>query len=182
MLQYAIQVALEAHKGQKRKGTSIPYIVHPVEVGIILGQNGAEEEVIIAGILHDTVEDTDLTLEDIERMFGTKIRDYVEGVSEPQKGTPGVTWRDRKEHTIEYIKGAKLEVKLISCADKLSNIRSIYNDYINIGDGLWDRFNAGYDEQKWYYINLTKSLSSLGRLNYDMYFELCDIIGKVFGV
>ena len=73
MIQLAIQTAVEHHEGQKRKGSNIPYIVHPIEVGIILTENGANEEVITAGILHDTLEDTKLTYDDIKSLFNERV-------------------------------------------------------------------------------------------------------------
>lgn len=180
MLQYAIRVALEAHKNQRRKGTEIPYVVHPIEVGIILGENGAAQDVIIAGMLHDTIEDTDLTLQNIRRMFGRHIAELVAGASESNRGVPGVTWEQRKQHTIDYLKTASEEVQMIACADKLSNMRSIFDDYKEIGEKLWDRFNAGYEKQKWYYTNLVESLRPLSLDGYKMYDELCDKVKSVF--
>lgn len=180
MLQYAIQVALQAHSTQKRKGTELPYIIHPMEVGIILAENGASHDVIIAGILHDTIEDTELSKEDIGRMFGTNIMELVVGASESNRDVPGVAWEERKQHTINYLKAADKEVQMIACADKLSNIRSIDKDYKDVGEKLWDRFNAGYEKQKWYYTSLMKSLKPLSLGGYKMFYEFCDKVNSVF--
>src|ERR1043165_5018773 len=107
MLDLVIEVAAKAHSGQFRKGTDIPYIAHPYAVGMILARAGCAEEMIAAGILHDTVEDTDLTLEYIKETFGERVAAIVEGCSEPDKSA---TWEERKRHTIEYLRTAPWEV------------------------------------------------------------------------
>lgn len=155
VIERAIQVAIEAHQGQNRKGTHIPYITHPLAVGIILAKAGADDQVVAAGILHDTVEDTMLSLADIEENFGRRIAGLVEGASEPDKSLP---WKERKEHTIAYLKTAPMDVRMLACADKLHNIRSIKRDHDALGDELWSRFNRGKADQEWYYRNLVESL------------------------
>ncbi|MCF8565742.1 HD domain-containing protein [Alicyclobacillus tolerans] len=154
VIERAIQVAIEAHQGQNRKGTDMPYITHPLAVGIILAKAGADDQVV-AGILHDTVEDTMLSLADIEENFGRRIAGLVEAASEPDKSLP---WKERKEHTIAYLKTAPLDVRTLACADKLHNIRSIKRDHDAIGDELWSRFNHGKADQEWYYRNVVESL------------------------
>jgi (p)ppGpp synthase/HD superfamily hydrolase len=155
----ALQVSSRAHQRQFRKGTDIPYITHPVAVGMILLKAGYREEVVAAGILHDTVEDTDLTLEDIMREFGTEVTEMVAGCSEPDKT---LSWEDRKEHTIGFLKTASEDIRAVACADKLHNIRSIINDYEKEGEDVWFRFNRGKNDQKWYYSSLVESLRSSG--------------------
>ncbi len=183
----ALTVAYNAHIKQNRKGTDIPYIVHPLEVAVILIENGADEDVINAGLLHDTLEDTDISLEYLVENFGRKVAELVKGASEPYKlnletklsdDERKVSWKLRKNHTIEYLKTAPLDIKLITCADKLSNIRSLVRDYEKVGDNLWQRFNAGYEEQKWYYNSLIESLKGLE--DYDMYNELRGLAAKIF--
>lgn len=155
VVEKALQVASKVHRKQCRKNTDIPYITHPVAVGMLLMKAGYGEDLIAAGILHDTVEDTALTLADIEREFGPEIAEIVEGCSEPNKSLP---WKVRKEHTIAFLKTAKADIRVVACADKLHNIRSIIKDYEQLGDLIWDRFNAGKEDQEWYYINIVKSL------------------------
>jgi len=147
----AIEFAVKAHTNHFRKGTNIPYIVHPLGVGKILIEHGFSEDVIAAGILHDTIEDTPVTLKDIKKYFGGNIRRIVEGASEPDKSD---TWENRKRHTIEYLKTAPLDVRLVSCADKLDNIRAIREDYAKLGEKLWSRFNRPKKDQRWYYRSL----------------------------
>ena len=167
MIDLAIEVAVQAHKNQKRKGTEIPYITHPLAVGIILSKAGCSDEVIAAGILHDTVEDTSVTSDDIHRMFGEKVAAIVEGASEPDKT---LSWEERKAHTLEFLKTAPLEVRLVACADKLHNIRSIASEYNEIGDEVWKRFKRGKEKQWWYYRGLAQSLSE--KVDYQRYVAL----------
>lgn len=153
----AIEMAAMAHLNQKRKTEDLPYITHPFAVGMLLSRAGCSHEVIVAGILHDTVEDTALTLEDIRREFGTRVADIVEGASEPDKTLP---WEDRKIHTIESLKSAPLEVKMVVCADKLHNVLTITKARREIGEMVWSRFKRGREKQEWYYRSLVKSLSA----------------------
>ena len=155
MINSAIEEAVKAHIGQLRRGTDIPYITHPLAVGIMLAKAGCSDNVIIAGILHDTVEDTSITLDYIRDTFGDQVAIIVEGASEPDRALP---WKDRKTHTIEFLKTASLEVRLVTCADKLNNIRAIDSDHKKIGDKIWDRFNRGKEDQEWYYRGLVNVL------------------------
>ncbi len=153
----ALEVAAKAHRGQLRKGTDVPYISHPCAVGLILARASCAEDVVVAGILHDTVEDTALTLDDIEKDFGSVVAAIVEGCSESDKSRP---WEDRKRHTIEFLRDASPEARMVTCADKLHNVRSILAERRVIGDRVWDRFRQGRDLQAWYYRGLVESLSA----------------------
>lgn len=155
IIEKALQVASQAHEGQYRKNTTIPYITHPVSVGMILMKAGYGEEIVAAGILHDTVEDTALTLEKIQQLFGWKIAQIVQGCSEPNKS---LSWEERKEHTIQFLKTASLDIRAVACADKLHNIKSIIRDYDQVGEKVWERFNRGKKQQEWYYTNVIESL------------------------
>jgi (p)ppGpp synthase/HD superfamily hydrolase len=176
IVEKALQLASKFHEGQYRKNMDIPYITHPVAVGMLLVKNGYSEEIVASGILHDTVEDTALTLEDIKREFGTKIAEIVEGSSEPDKSLP---WKERKEHTIEFLKGAAEEIRIVVCADKLHNIRSIIRDYEQVGEEVWARFNAGKEQQKWYYTNIVESMGS--QSTFDLLIELRNEVNRLFG-
>ncbi|MCM3575752.1 HD domain-containing protein [Mesobacillus subterraneus] len=151
----ALQIASLAHEGQYRKNTKIPYIAHPAAVGMILQKAGYRDEMIVAGILHDTVEDTNLTMADIERDFGREVAMIVEGCSEPDKS---LSWEERKEHTIEFLKNATEEIRIVACADKLHNVRSIRQDAEHSGEEVWSRFKRGKEQQEWYYRNVIQSL------------------------
>jgi (p)ppGpp synthase/HD superfamily hydrolase len=155
LIDHAIAFSAKAHDGQYRKATDVPYIYHPFAVGMILMQAGCSEEIIAAGILHDVVEDTDVSLEVLTIEFGQTIADIVAGCSEPDKSLP---WKERKEHTIDYLKTAPFEIKVVAAADKLHNIRSIQEDQKLLGEDVWTRFNKGKEDQSWYYHELVKSL------------------------
>lgn len=154
----AIDFAQKAHKGQYRKGSDIPYIIHPLGVMEILIRNGAKEDAVIAGVLHDVVEDTDYTIEDIRIIFGDRVAQLVDYASEPHKDDE---WHNRKTHTIEMLKTLKDKDALyVICADKYHNVCSMCKDYENMGDKLWDKFKQGRKNQKWYYQNIAKILFS----------------------
>lgn len=147
----AIFFAAESHRGQFRKGTEVPYIIHPLNVGKLLVRYGCSLEIVTAGILHDTVEDTAVTIEDIHRSFGEKVATIVAGTSEPDKTAP---WEYRKHHTIDFLKTASMDILLVACADKLDNIRTIREDLELSGESVWSRFNRSKKFQRWYYTSL----------------------------
>jgi (p)ppGpp synthase/HD superfamily hydrolase len=155
LIDRAIEVAVKAHTKQKRKGTRTAYITHPFAVGVLLAKAGCSEEVVAAGILHDTVEDARIKLSRIREEFGEKVALLVEKCTEPDKRR---SWKKRKQHTLDSLKEAGFEVKFVVCADKLHNIRTIARDYRTAGDGVWRRFRRGREDQKWYYASLLKSL------------------------
>jgi len=179
LLTRAIEVAAKVHRNQKRKSTDIPYIVHPFEIAMILQRNGIEdEEVLAAGILHDTLEDGDLKPLYLETHFSKRVKELVLQASEELEGREDRPWKERKLHTIETIRGLDPEGKLVVCADKLSNGRSMIRDYHELGEGLWNRFNAGYEDQKWYYRELVSALEDLKE--YPMHRELSEIVEELF--
>ena len=154
LLHDAIRFATEKHEGQYRKGTVIPYIVHPIETMQILNSIDAGMNLLMAGVLHDTLEDTPVTESDLRKNFGDRITDLVIGASEPDKS---LSWEKRKEHTLNTLQQlTDTEQLMVICADKLSNITSIANDLRTHGDTVWSCFNRGYQSQKWYYCSLSK--------------------------
>ena len=175
LLHRAIRFAAMAHSGQTRKGTAIPYIVHPFEVAQILTSEGAGEPVVVAGLLHDTLEDTATTREDILCEFGESVLMLVLGASE-DKSLP---WEARKQHTIDALATAGREEQLLALADKLSNLRSLAADYAACGDTLWERFNRGFAQQRWYYRSLCDALHALA--DAASYREFCVLADAVFG-
>ena len=163
MINKAIAFAVKAHEGQPRKGTEIPYIFHPLEVGMIVSRITDDEEVIAAAVLHDTVEDCDtVTLEDIRREFGDRVARIV-GLESEDKGK---SWEERKASTVRSLSQESMwEAKVVALADKLSNIRCFYADYVKLGDELWQRFNMkDKRRQGWYYQGLCEALSDLSGL------------------
>ena len=153
-LNLAIRFAVDCHAGQVRKGTTIPYIVHPLEVLSILMRMNADNDLMIAGVLHDTVEDTDATIDQIAELFGNDVATLVAHHTEDKRKS----WRERKEHAINALAEADHRVKMLVMADKLSNLRSIAADYNEIGDKLWKRFNAPRERQSWYYSEIQDAL------------------------
>jgi (p)ppGpp synthase/HD superfamily hydrolase len=176
IVEKALQFASKAHKDQYRKNTDIPYISHPVAVAMILMKVGYNDELIAAGLLHDTVEDTEITLDDIQREFGAIVAEIVAGCSEPDKS---LSWKERKEHTIEFLKTASEDIRAVACADKLHNIQSIIRDFEELGDEVWNRFNAGKEQQKWYYRNIVESLSF--HSTFPLVAELQKEVERLFG-
>ena len=174
----ALRLAALSHKDDTRKGKELPYIVHPAEVAMILQENGMDDDIIIAGLLHDTLEDTSLTKSEIEKEFGKRIADLVVAASEELDNRDDTPWKERKKHTLEFLRDAKREVKILSCADKFSNAQSMLKDLeINEND-FWERFNAGFEEQKWYYMGLIESLKSLE--GNEIYEEFKRVVYKIF--
>ena len=129
MIDRAAKFAEQAHKGAHRKGTRIPYIVHPLETALIASMLTNDEEILAAALLHDTIEDTGVTYEDLKQEFGTRVADLVLAESEDKSKT----WIERKGHTLEHLKTASPAEKILTMADKLSNIRSMARDYLLVG-------------------------------------------------
>lgn len=179
LIDRAIEVAEKAHRKQVRKGTTIAYITHPLAVGVMLAKAGCSEEVIAAGILHDTVEDAGVKMDRIREEFGEKVASIVEKCTEPDKRRP---WNKRKKHNLDSLKDAGLDVKFVACADKLHNIRSIAREYSRVGDRVWRRFRKGREEQRWYYTSLVDSLRSRSKnASYEkLYKELQAKVKEIF--
>ena len=186
----AFRYAHKLHAAQTRKGTPIPYISHLMNVMKILCENGCDKEIITAGILHDVVEDTSVTIEQVERLFGKRVATMVTGASEPDQMRKGkdekTSWPLRKQHTIEFItREATLEQLLVSCADKLDNITAIKQDFVLKGEKLWERFNAPKSDQKWYYTALSSAFEQRSKefgepLNY-LSQRLTNTVNEIFG-
>jgi HD domain len=177
IIDQAIIFAAMAHKDQTRKSTNIPYITHPFAVGMLLQKAKCSDEVIAAGILHDTLEDTSTTYEDLAEQFGSKVAKLVCSASEQDKSLP---WEKRKQHTIESLKDAYLEEIQVITADKLHNLKSIQTDLVNNGEKLWTRFNRGKRKQHWYYSSIVKELAPRKK-EFKLLQELEDTVKEVFG-
>jgi (p)ppGpp synthase/HD superfamily hydrolase len=158
LINSALNFAALAHANQKRKSTEVPYIVHPVGVMMVLVECGVTDpELLAAALLHDTLEDTGTTLDELSAIFGERVAEIIDGCSEPDKSE---TWEHRKEHTIAYLKLAPREIALVSAADKLHNVRSMLIDYETLAQGLWTRFKRGPVENAWYYRSVLQSLQA----------------------
>ena len=174
-LDYAILFATKAHDGQRRKTDNVDMIFHPFTVGMLLQKSGMSEETVIAGILHDVVEDTKYTIEDIEKIFGTNVKNIVEEVTENKK----LEWKERKKEAIEKIKNASFEGKMIECADKINNLESLYDLLEEKGEDVWKSFNKPYQEQRWYYTEMYKAV--IQNVEYNNFFKRYEtILYKIF--
>lgn len=178
MIDRAIAFATKAHEGQVRKGTSKPFIQHPMEVGKIVASMTEDEEIISAAILHDTIEDCEGVTEEILRdNFNQRIAELVAQESEDKSKT----WMERKSATIAHLKVAPREIQMIGLADKLSNMRDIDRDYPKCGEDLWNRFRMkDKNVIGWYYKSIRESLEESMR-GTEAYREYCKLVAKNFG-
>ena len=164
LLDRAIVFAVKAHAGTERRGKGFPYIVHPMEAMEIVATITPDQELLAAAALHDTVEDTDVTIERIREEFGERIANLVasesdvmvEGVSEED------SWHARKQAAIDRLAAAPRDAKIVALGDKLSNMRAIARDYAVKGDELWKIFHAkDPSDHEWHYRGLANSLRDL---------------------
>jgi (p)ppGpp synthase/HD superfamily hydrolase len=151
-LESALRWAAHGHEGQVRKGSPVPYVEHPMAVAMILDRAEFSEDVIIAGLLHDLVEDTDVTLDDIRSRFGEAVAETVAGCTEVKRDATGAKrpWADRKRDHLETLKSATLATKAVILADKLHNLASIALD-LEEGRPVWSTFNAPRSDVLAYY-------------------------------
>lgn len=179
----AIVFATEKHSGQVRKKSSIPYILHPLEVAAIIGGITEDEDIICAGLLHDTVEDTDTTPEEIREVFGSRIYALVASETEDKLSElpPAETWLERKQNSLLVLEySSEPGVKIMWLADKLSNLRSFYRLYLEMGDDMWQIFNQkDKKKQEWYYRAIADYLSEYSGTT--AYEEMCMLIDNIFG-
>ena len=182
LLDRAIIFAVKAHAGTERRGKGFPYIVHPMEAMEIVSTMTADQELLAAAALHDTVEDTDVTVEQLREEFGDRIADLVsaesdvvdEGVSEED------SWRARKEAGIQRLARAGRDAKIVALGDKLSNMRAIARDFAAQGDAFWSIFHAKDPKQHaWRYRALADAMRELEGTAAFSEFE--SLIDKVFG-
>lgn len=171
--------AINAHMGQVRKNeVDKPMIVHPIGVGELLESYGYDDNVVAAGYLHDVVEDTKYTLDDIRCVFGDDIASLVDVASEPDKS---LSWEERKRHTIENTRTLPFRQKLVICVDKINNLEDLYLKFEKTGKRDFSAFNRGEEKQKWYYIEIYKSLIDGEDETLPIFVRLKNVIDKVYG-
>jgi (p)ppGpp synthase/HD superfamily hydrolase len=148
----AFQFAADKHAGQTRKASTIPYISHLMGVASLVLEAGGDEDLAIAALLHDVVEDCGgaPTLNEVRRRFGQRVAGVVQGCTDADR-YPKPPWRERKLGYIRRLRSADADTRLVSAADKLNNVRSILTDYREIGQSVWARFQGGRDATVWYY-------------------------------
>lgn len=143
----ALAVALRAHQGQHRRGSGRPYVVHPIQVGLLLVAHGFDEVVVIAGILHDVLEDSDESIDELRETFGLRVVNLLEEVSEPRFDLPKEqTWERRKEAKLRHLEGASQEALAIVAADHLQNALSLLAQVRAKGLGTWQGFRRGPEQ------------------------------------
>lgn len=182
LLDRAIVFAVNAHSDTERRGKGFPYIIHPLEAVAIVSTITPDQELLAAAALHDTVEDTDISIDDIRREFGERIAGLVEAESDvfAEGISEEASWHDRKKAAIDRLAAAPHDAKIVAMGDKLSNMRAIARDYAEQGDKLWNLFHAkDKKDHEWHYRGLANSLSELeGTAAYD---EFNALVEQVFG-
>jgi (p)ppGpp synthase/HD superfamily hydrolase len=159
----AFAFAAEKHRDQPRKKTSTPYISHLMAVASLVLEAGGDEDLAIAALLHDVVEDCGgaPVLEEIRRQFGERVAHIVDGCTDTDV-TPKPPWRARKESYLKHLQTADFDTRLVSAADKLHNVRSILTDYREQGEALWQRFEGKREGTLWYYRALLDEFQRTG--------------------
>lgn len=181
LLDRAIIFAVKAHAGTERRGKGYPYIVHPLEAVEIVATMTADQELLAAAALHDTVEDTDVTVEQIQNEFGERIAMLVANESDvmPEGVSEEDSWHSRKQAAIDRLSQASHDAKMVALGDKLSNMRAIARDYAMQGDALWNLFHAkDPKDHEWHYRGLADALRELDGTFAFQEFEM--LINKVF--
>ena len=181
LLDRAIVFAVRAHAGTERRGKGFPYIVHPMEAVEIVATMTPDQELLAAAALHDTVEDTDVTIEQIRAEFGERVASFVAVESdEPHQSRDSVeNWRTRKQAAIDRLARASHDAKIVALGDKLSNMRAIARDYAQQGDELWNLFHAKETkDHEWHYRGLADALIELR--DTFAYKEFEQLINQVF--
>ena len=148
----AFRFAAERHASQTRKKTDVPYISHLMSVAALVLEAGGDEDQTIAALLHDVVEDCggEPVLEEVRRHFGDRVAKIVAGCTDAYT-IPKPPWKQRKLDYLEVLRRADDDVRLVSAADKLHNVRTILADYRTEGDAVWERFSGRRDGTLWYY-------------------------------
>ncbi len=169
----ALKFAIEAHSGTERRGKGYPYIIHPMEAAAIVATFTNDQAMLAAAVLHDTVEDTDTTIEQLRTLFGERVALLVQLETAPQD--PSLSWRERKTAQVKQLASAPYDSKVVALGDKLSNMRGIALDHQQIGDEVWKRFHApnGKSDVEWYYRSLAEAMKELdGTLPYQEFVKL----------
>ena len=181
VLDRAIIFAVKAHSGTERRGKGYPYVVHPLEAVEIVATMTKDQELLAAAALHDVVEDTDVTVEQIRTQFGDRVAALVAAESDemPAGISEEDSWHTRKQAAIDRLAKAGREAKMVALGDKLSNMRAIARDYAVQGDALWNLFHAkDPKDHEWHYRGLADALRELE--DTFAYKEFENLINQVF--
>lgn len=179
----AIKFAVDAHANTERRGKGFPYVIHVLEAMEIVASVTNDPELLAAAVLHDTVEDTEVTLEDLRREFGPRVADLVESESDVfiPGSDEGSSWIARKQAGIKRLASVSRDAKIVAIGDKLSNMRAIARDYRKMGDELWNIFHApnGKSDHAWRYRALADAMKELA--DTDAYQEFVRLVEETFG-
>ena len=185
LLDRAIIFAVKAHHNTERRGKGFPYIVHPLEAMEIVATITPDQELLAAAALHDVIEDTEVTVDELREMFGERIARLVHAESDQIDGVlfdgqnEEETWHARKQAAIDRLAAAPHDAKIVAMGDKLSNMRAIARDYKEKGDALWSIFHVkDKASHEWHYRGLAASLSELS--DTFAYLEFVQLINEVF--
>ena len=186
LLDKAIIFAVQAHHNTERRGKGFPYIVHPMEAVEIVATMTTDQELLAAAALHDTIEDTDVTFEQLRETFGDRIAYLVHSESDQLNGevftggeNESETWHARKQFAIDRLAAAPHDAKIVALGDKLSNMRAIWRDYQIKGNELWHIFHVtDKASHEWHYRGLAAALSELS--DTFAYKEFVRLIDEVF--
>ena len=179
----AIIFSAKAHDGMRRRKSDVPYILHPMEVGAIVGTMTDDQVVIAASVLHDVVEDAGVTLEEIGEKFGARVMELVASETENKRDDlpPEDTWRIRKEESLEKLRDTDdIDILRLWIGDKLSNVRAIYRDFSIEGNAIWNKFHqSDINVQAWYYRSIAKYTERLSDTL--AWIEYKTLVEKIFG-
>lgn len=179
----AAEFAIRAHQNQRRKISNLPYILHPMEVASIASTMTNDEEVIAAALLHDTVEDTTVTLDEIEEAFGPYITKLVQSETEDKMKNRSAsdTWQKRKEDSLIELRDSEdRNIKILWLSDKLSNMRSFYRGFLREGDAIWEHFHEKNPmKQQWYYRCVAEYTNELN--DQVAWLEYNELLNRIFG-
>ncbi|MFO0660184.1 MAG: HD domain-containing protein [Polyangiaceae bacterium] len=154
----ALVLAAEAFRHVRRSRSDVPYLMHLLQVMVTVGENGGDEDQLIAAVLHDYLEDVPGTSEaELREKFGDRVARLVVALTDSVE-RPKPPWKERKMRYLAHLANEPAEVKLISVADKIHNARSIRRDRAHIGQRVWEKFSASQEEVIWYYRELVRSL------------------------
>ena len=182
LFEEAVEFALNAHSGMVRKKEQIPYILHPMEVAAIASTMSHDEELLAAAVLHDTVEDTDVTMDDIKTHFGDRVAELVASETEDkhEERPAEETWEVRKKDSLSVLENTDdIMVKKLWLSDKLSNMRSFYRIWKKEGSSMWNWFHQKDQvKQAWYYRTIRESTEELKE--FEAWTEYSDLVDQIF--
>jgi len=174
-LNAAAVLAAKAHAGQTRKRTDIPYIFHPFQVALILDRHGFSEDLVLAGLLHDVLEDTETPADDIKLPFGDEVLRLVQAVTErKEENGRKRPWRIRKEEQLAHLMQGDRSIAALKAADALHNIRTLLEDLQTHGVDTMGRFNASLAETIWYYRNVADTAQMKLGITHPLAIELAE--------